>query len=243
MASDNFAACLAVTLGYEGGFSAVRSDPGNWTGGRVGVGTLAGTNMGISAAAHPRLDIRALTEAGVAPIYLAEYWRPAGCDVLPAGLDLSHFDAAVNSGAANASKWLARAKTAKTTADQIRAYASARLGFLHALKSWATFGTGWSTRVAGVEAKSLAMALGAGPAAQAVMTRAAASASKAAFAASTIATAAKAAAGAGALAIATTTHPAAAASLGVTGIVVAIWSGFLSWRSGLRAAALTHAAS
>ena len=242
MSQTNFSACLAVTLAYEGGLSVVRSDPGNWTGGKVGVGTLAGTKFGISAAAHPTVDIRALTQDTVAPIYRAEYWAPAGCDALAAGLDLSHFDATVNSGAANASRWLAKSRTARTTAEQIRAYSTARLGFLHALRTWATFGKGWSTRVAGVEAKALAMALGSGPAAQAVIAKAATNASRTAAIASTVSTAAKAATGAGTLAAVTNAHPAAAASLGVTSLVVAIWSGFLSWRSGLRAAALTHAA-
>jgi len=38
------------------------------------------------------------------------------------------------------------------------AYSKARLAFLHALKTWSVFGTGWARRVAGVEAESIRMA-------------------------------------------------------------------------------------
>ena len=36
-------------IGHEGGYSTDRRDPGNWTGGRVGVGTLKGTKFGLAA--------------------------------------------------------------------------------------------------------------------------------------------------------------------------------------------------
>lgn len=36
-------------IGHEAGYSNDRRDPGNWTGGKVGIGTLKGTKFGIAA--------------------------------------------------------------------------------------------------------------------------------------------------------------------------------------------------
>ena len=98
MPSPKFAACLPVTLGFEGVYSTVRADPGNWTGGKVGKGELKGTKKGIAASAYPDLDIVHLTDAEIAAIYERDYWRPIRGDELPAGPDLMTFDFAVNSG-------------------------------------------------------------------------------------------------------------------------------------------------
>ena len=47
-------------IGHEGGYSTDRRDPGNWTGGKVGVGVLKGTKYGIAANTYPNLDIKNL---------------------------------------------------------------------------------------------------------------------------------------------------------------------------------------
>ncbi|RUM19290.1 hypothetical protein EFQ99_31470 [Rhizobium vallis] len=106
MAKGNISACLPITLAYEGGFTADRRDPGNWTGGAVGKGILKGTKYGIAAASYPNLDIAKLTIADVRPIYERNYWRPLGAEALPAGLDLVTFDFGVNSGTARAARTL-----------------------------------------------------------------------------------------------------------------------------------------
>jgi lysozyme family protein len=54
----------------EGGFTLNPKDSGNWTGGKIGVGELKGSNFGISAAAYPKLDIKNLTREKVRPLYL-----------------------------------------------------------------------------------------------------------------------------------------------------------------------------
>ena len=54
MAKGDLPAVLAETLAYEGGYSANPKDPGNWTGGKVGVGKLLGTKSGIAAASYPK---------------------------------------------------------------------------------------------------------------------------------------------------------------------------------------------
>lgn len=47
--SADFAQVWPDTLKYEGGYSSTSGDSGNWTGGSVNSGNLAGTNFGISA--------------------------------------------------------------------------------------------------------------------------------------------------------------------------------------------------
>ena len=236
MAQGNLSACLPVTLAYEGGLSMIRSDPGNWTGGKVDVGELKGTNFGIAASSHPTLDIVHLTKADAAAIYQREYWTPAGCETLPAGLDLSHFDGTVNSGRGRSAKWLETALEATTAGARVQGYASARLASLHAFATWATFGKGWSTRVAGVEAKALAMIVGpeAAPAVIAAAGAKAATKAKVAGAAAHAGTAVAA----GGLAVATTGHPVLGAAVTIAAVLSALWSAFHASTSGARAATL-----
>ncbi len=56
--ADWRASVLPFTLHQEGGLSLDPKDPGNWTGGKVGLGKLLGTKYGIAAASHPGLDVR-----------------------------------------------------------------------------------------------------------------------------------------------------------------------------------------
>jgi lysozyme family protein len=167
-----------VTLGYEGGLSTGKADPGNWTGGAVGKGVLKGTKYGISAAAFPNLDIAALTIAEVTPIYKSKYWDMVRGDDLPPGLDLVTFDYGVNSGTRRAICDLQAVvgaavdgaigpltleKVAKADGKAaIQALCARRLGYLQHLKIWNAFKTGWSARVANVEARGVAMFLSAG---------------------------------------------------------------------------------
>lgn len=171
MAKGNFPSCLADVLVHEGGYSTLRSDPGNWTGGKVGVGELRGTQKGIAAASYPNLDIKNLTDAKIASIYEANYWRPIRGDDLPSGVDLSVFDFGVNSGPSRSAKDLQRVLgvgvdgrigpatiLASKTADPrvvIKGHCARRLSFMRSLAIWNTFKNGWSRRVANVEAKAL----------------------------------------------------------------------------------------
>lgn len=180
MAKSNLAKCLPITLAHEGGMSMLRSDPGNWTGGKVGKGTLKGTKYGIAASAYPDLDIKNLTLADVLPIYERKYWDKVRGDDLPIGVDLAVFDYGVNSGPSRAVKELQR--VLKISADGIigqgtlntvraadgraviKGVCARRLSFLQGLSIWNTFKNGWSRRVADIEAKSVAMWLKASPA-------------------------------------------------------------------------------
>lgn len=89
-------------IGHEGRFSNDAKDPGNWTGGAVGMGELRGTKYGISAAAYPKLAIAALSREDARDIYLADYWNRLRLDEMPEGLRYFIFDYAVNSGATRA---------------------------------------------------------------------------------------------------------------------------------------------
>lgn len=66
----------------EAGYQDLYNDKGNWTGGEIGVGNLAGTNMSIAA---PTLsdwrgypvtasEMQALTKAEALQIYKVKYW-------------------------------------------------------------------------------------------------------------------------------------------------------------------------
>lgn len=170
-----FTKVMEEVFKHEGGKSKVRADPGNWTGGKVGVGVLRGTNMGIAAHAHPEADIENLTKDQARQIYLKIYWNPIQGSRLPAGIDLVTMDAAVNSGLGRGPRWTQRAlgvaqdsvigsQTIKAAryADAVSVVQRAcgyRMGFLKGLRTWDSFGRGWSRRVASVEAVGVRMAV------------------------------------------------------------------------------------
>lgn len=115
--SIQFKRALTQTDGHEGGFSDDPRDPGNWTGGKVGVGVLAGTKRGISAAAFPDLVVKDLTDEQIDQMYYSRYWLPIKGDDLPAWLGPFLYDFAVNSGTGTAARALQRAVGA--TADGV----------------------------------------------------------------------------------------------------------------------------
>jgi lysozyme family protein len=160
MATSNRRASFLATMKWEGGetLSLNRRDPGNWTGNAIGVGKLVGTRFGVSAGAHPTLDIANLTVEEALAIYVNQYWHPLDADALAVGVDYCVADDAYNSGPSSAlRRWSKISKTASTAAT-IHAYSKLRLSFLEGLRGWKAFGRGWTARVAGVEAESLKMA-------------------------------------------------------------------------------------
>jgi lysozyme family protein len=159
----NFQACFDFTLGAEGRFSDDASDPGNWTGGAVGRGTLNGTKYGISAAVYPALDIVNLTKDAAATIYRRDYWNVVSGDDLPLSLAMVAFDAAVNVGRTQGVKFLQAGVGAvqdgslgpvtlalllKGDAKAIVTEALAqRAMYYFSLPTFSTFGLGWTRRV------------------------------------------------------------------------------------------------
>lgn len=154
MASGNLAACLALTLREEGGYSNDPRDPGGATMKGVTKAVYDAWRRGKGLALR---DVRLISDAELQDIYRSGYWTPVGAEALAAGLDLSAFDFAVNSGPARAKKALAQVGNLPT-AQAISRVADLRLSFLHGLKTWSAFGKGWGLRVARIEAASLKMA-------------------------------------------------------------------------------------
>lgn len=97
------------TLKHEGGFQKKENDPGNWTGGKVGVGVLRGTKFGISAKSYPETDIENLTEEQAVMIYRLDYSSPMmirHLDSIRVGFKV--FDIGVNRGPHNGVRTLQR---------------------------------------------------------------------------------------------------------------------------------------
>jgi len=86
--------CFDKLLGHEGGYVFNPADPGGET------------KWGISKRSYPNLDIKNLTVEDAKRIYWRDYWLRCGCEDLPRGLAFDVFDAAVNSGANQAARWL-----------------------------------------------------------------------------------------------------------------------------------------
>lgn len=152
-------------LGHEGRFTANPKDPGNWTGGRVGVGTLKGTNWGIAANSYPNIDIAHLTRAEAIAIYERDFWDAVRGDDLPPMLAFQALDVAVNHGPSRARRMLQLAAgvlddgiIGPITLAALRAadrndltfrFLAERLDFYTSLPTWGAFGKGWTRRVAG----------------------------------------------------------------------------------------------
>ena len=172
---DAFDQAFGLVISAEGGYSANQADPGNWTGGRCGMGECRGTNWGISAAAYPQLDIHALTEAQAREVYRRDYWDRAGCGQLPPPLALLVFDAAVNNGVGRATRWLQAAlgvaqdgavgpatlAAAQAQAGQGAAlcaeFQARRLAFMAGLPTWRAFGAGWARRLCALPFQAVQM--------------------------------------------------------------------------------------
>ncbi len=166
---DNWKDSLTRVLHHEGGFVNHPSDPGG------------ATNHGCTQkvweefCGHPVSvdDMKSLTHDDVAPLYKTKYWDRVKGDQLPAGVDYAVFDAAINSGAGRAARWLQecvgtqpdgaigplslQAANAMVAADLINIYCDKRLSFLKGLNTWNVFGRGWERRVEEVRSAALKM--------------------------------------------------------------------------------------
>jgi hypothetical protein len=142
--SSNWGRTLDFILKIEGGFQNDPNDPGNWTGGAVGIGELKGTKYGISAASYPDLDIVNLTVPEASVIYERDYWRESGADELPWPLCLAHCDLAVNGG-------VGRAMEAMTTAGpNFLRYMAWRIDWYTRISNFERYGRSWERRCAAI---------------------------------------------------------------------------------------------
>lgn len=166
-----FAPALKLVLVSEGGNDDDPRDPG----GRTSRGITAG-RWAEWRKTHPGLpaDVWQAPQASVEAIYKQKYWDVLNCDALPAGVDYAVFDYGVNSGPGRSSRVLQALvgvdEDGEIGPDTLDAVALAdpkslinsicdqRLAFLKGLKTYATFGKGWSARVARVRKDAVAMA-------------------------------------------------------------------------------------
>ena len=163
----NFTEALEHVLKHEGGFVNHPKDPGGMT------------NLGVTKAVWDEWigressedEMRNLKPEDVAPLYKKMYWDRVKGDDLPSGVNYCVFDASVNSGTGRAAKWLQEAvgavpdgaigpntlaKVKAHDADSlVNAYCDVRLNFLKSLKTFDTFGKGWTRRVEGVRQAAL----------------------------------------------------------------------------------------
>lgn len=166
----NFNKSLQLVLKHEGGFVNHKDDPGG------------ATNLGITLANFRRYikpdgtvaELKKLTKEQAATCYRQQYWNAIAGAELPDGVDFAAFDFAVNSGPARAAKYLQAVagviqdgRLGPASIDAIKAIphgkvindlCDRRLAFLKSLKTWGTFGTGWSRRVRDVRSEALEMA-------------------------------------------------------------------------------------
>ena len=155
---QNFDKCLQMLLKHEGGFVNHPRDPGGMT------------NLGVTKKVYEKWmgrevteqEMRDLTPEMVAPIYKKRYWDKVRGDELPSGLDWAAFDWAVNSGSGRPAKAIQRCvgatqdgaigpKTLQAVADKkpkeiIESVYYTRQRFYESLKTFDTFGKGWTRR-------------------------------------------------------------------------------------------------
>ena len=187
MLSAPFIRAFSVIVGEEGCYDATANDPGNWTGGALGVGLLGGTKYGIATSAYadnlaalppdvraafPAL-VRDLTLAQAQTIYWYRYWSVLDCDALPVRLALIVFDAGVENGTERSANWLEGALGVHVDGDigSITAGAAAsaneevvmveclaqRIAFMSGLAVWQTERLGLSRRLSGLPFQAMAM--------------------------------------------------------------------------------------
>ena len=95
--TPEFLSAVARVLDNEGGYSSDPADPGG------------ATRFGISARAHPGVDIETLTRDDAVQIYWRDWWLKFGFARLPAPAAAKTFDLSANMGPAHAIECLQRA--------------------------------------------------------------------------------------------------------------------------------------
>lgn len=166
---ENFDKSLKLVLVHEGGFANHPQDPGGATMKGVTLQTFR-TYFGADKTVD---DLKNITQDQLDRIYRTGYWDKCSCDQLPSGVDYAVFDLAVNSGPGRAAKFLQC--SVGVTQDGaigpntlgkvgtkeppviVNSVCDQRLAFMKSLKTFSTFGAGWTKRVADVRSQALDM--------------------------------------------------------------------------------------
>jgi len=153
----DFNLALAFVLDQEGGHVRHPADPGGET--AYGITKLVAADHGY------RGPLRSIPMDWVRRIYQQSYWDRCRCDAMPEHpIRLVVFDAAIHSGVGQSIKWLQRelgvavdgligpvtlAALQRANLDALaHKLINRRLEFLRGLRTWKTFGKGWSRRIA-----------------------------------------------------------------------------------------------
>jgi len=154
----NFDVAFEKLMNHEGGYVNHKDDKGG------------ATNFGVTEAVAREAgyvgDMRDLPLDKAKAIYRTLYWTPIRADQLPEVLRYSVFDAAVNSGPFQATKWLQRSlnitddgqigPVTMGTANfndpraTLSRFNGHRLAFLADRNNWDSFGRGWARRLAAI---------------------------------------------------------------------------------------------
>jgi lysozyme family protein len=145
-----------ILLLHEGGYSNHAADPGGAT--RYGVTEAVARQEGYTG------DMRAYPLSEARRVYRKRYWEAMRLDELPAEVRFDLFDAAVNSGVGQTTKWAQRILALKddgiigpvtlqaiTTCNRqkfLAKFNGQRLLFMTSLSGWPSFGRGWARRIA-----------------------------------------------------------------------------------------------
>src|SRR5437773_852028 len=151
---QNYNDCLNRLLKDEGGYTNDPRDPGG------------PTNFGITLTDYRKYirtngsaeDVRKMSIEDAKKIYRSKYWDALKCDGLSSGVDYTVFDYGVNSGIGRSQRVLDKFRGVRSPVELINKINDERLQFLQSLRTWPTFGKGWSRRVAGVRAHSVQLA-------------------------------------------------------------------------------------
>ncbi len=172
--SDQFARCLALTLGWEGGFVDDPADPGGATCYGVTLAVYRGwaedPSLGVA-------DIRDISPDAVSAIYSTNFWNATRADAMPPGVDLMLFDEAVNTGCSRSVRILQTAlgfqsqqidgcvgpatiQAARQSDSRhlVGAVHDRQAAYYRGLSTFARFGAGWLRRAAQRQNAALAMA-------------------------------------------------------------------------------------
>lgn len=142
-------------MGHEGGYVNNPKDPGGETNWGVTIGTARANGY------HGAM--RSMTRLQAKEIYRKAFWERAKCAQYHSAIGFQVFDAAINHGIGNAVRMLQRAVGAaddgkvgnetlgainlKSLDDVLVLFNAERLEFYTKLKTFDTFGRGWSRRV------------------------------------------------------------------------------------------------
>lgn len=147
----------------EGGYVNHPRDPGGATDRGI---TQATYNAYLKRRGLPQRSVRGISKEVAEEIIYEQYMRPIWFDELPSGLDYCLADYGVNSGPSRAIKAIQRivgttpdgvmgnktmaAIKSRDRETLIKSVCAERMRFLRGLKTFSTFGRGWTTRVVGM---------------------------------------------------------------------------------------------